>query len=559
MMKFSYIFLVAFLLTASLFSNNANAAPAYAFRVKFKDKNGTKTFADSLSFLSSKALMRRAKQGIPLDSTDLPVVQTYIDTVMTTAAAVKLHNVSKWFNQVVVITFDSSKITQLQSLPMVASVKLVARYANGVFKTDNNPVVGGKFANEINANKTTGNSAYYGLSFQQIDLIQSDCLHDLGYRGEGIDIAVFDVNFRYANTCAAFDSMQLENRVKDTHNFVKDTSYVYALSIPNDHGMNVLSCMASIRPSVFVGSAPKANYFLYITEDISSEQPIEEDNWLSAAERADSIGVDLINSSLGYNMYDQPHTSYTYANMDGQTSLIVRAANKAVSKGIFVVQAQGNEGAGAWLYMLTPADGDSVYSVGSVDGSGAWGQSGYGPTYSGTIKPDGVCMGMGVVVLASSCNTGTTNGSSFASPTMCGAIACLWQAHPQLTVWQLRDLLRKSSSHFSNPNNTLGYGIPDFCMAHNIVLGVEEEPVVHTDFVVFPNPTQTEFFIRSLSPSEEACQLMLINQQGQVILKRSIRKSWSYESDFMSSLPAGNYHILISNGTRIQSIPLSKQ
>lgn len=556
-MKFAYLLLLFGILFQVATSKRVTAAPAYAYRVTFKDKNGTKSFADSLSFLSPKALLRRSKQGIPLDSTDLPVVQAYIDTVMTTAAAVKLHNVSKWFNQVVVITFDSSKITQLQALPMVASVKLVARYANGVFKTDD-AVIGGKFEEEISAQKTTGNSAYYGLSFQQIDLIQSDCLHDLGYRGEGIDIAVFDVNFRYANTCAAFDSMQSEGRVKDTHNFVKDTSYVYAVSIPNDHGMNVLSCMASIRPSVFVGSAPKANYFLYITEDISSEQPIEEDNWLSAAERSDSIGVDLINSSLGYNLYDQPHTSYTYANMDGQTSLIVRAANKAVAKGIFVVQAQGNEGAGAWIYMLTPADGDSVYSVGSVNGSGAWGQSGYGPTYSGTIKPDGVCMGMGVVVLASSCNTGTTNGSSFASPTMCGAIACLWQAHPDLTVWELRDLLRKSSSHFSNPNNTLGYGIPDFCMAHNIVLGVEEAPVVPTDYVVFPNPTQTEFFIRSLSPSQETCQLILLNSQGQVITKRLMKKSWTYESDFMHSVPAGNYQILISNGTRIQSIPVTK-
>lgn len=249
---FTSILLVFFL----LIHWESIAAPAYAFRVTFKNKNGTLSFADSSSFLTPKALQRRSKQGIMLDSSDLPVVQSYIDTVMQTGSAVKLHNVSKWFNQIVVITYDSSKVHSIAALPMVASVKLVARYANGIWKTDETPVKKlPEVENELN--KTTGTSAYYGVSFQQMDIIQVDCLHDMGYRGEGMDIAILDDNFRYTNTCPVFDSIFIENRVKDTWSFIRDTSWVY-VNVPNHHGMNVLSNIASNIPGTFVGSAPKA-------------------------------------------------------------------------------------------------------------------------------------------------------------------------------------------------------------------------------------------------------------------------------------------------------------
>jgi hypothetical protein len=261
--------------------------------------------------------MRRAKQNIMLDSSDLPVVKSYIDSVVVKSNAVMLHNVSKWFNQVVVITYDSLKGANCSSLPMVESVKLIARYNNGIFK--NSQINDSKFDNEVvNSNKTTGTSAYYGLTFQQVNMLGLDCLHDLGYRGEDMDIAVFDVNFRYTDVCSAFDSLRLQNRIKDVYNFVKDTNYVFSQAINNDHGMNVLGCMASLIPSVNIGTSPYGNYYLYNTEDNYSEQPIEEDNWLSAAERADSIGVYLVNSSLGYNNFDAPFTntsSYKYADL----------------------------------------------------------------------------------------------------------------------------------------------------------------------------------------------------------------------------------------------------
>ena len=555
MKKFLLLLTVCFL--GAHFS--AEAAPAYAFRVKFNDKNGTLSFADSLQFLSPKALERRSKQQIMLDSSDLPVVQHYIDTVMTVSNALRLQSVSKWFNQIVVITFDSSKAADIAALPMVDGVVLVARYANGVFKTNTSLA---KFPEVTpTQQKVTGTSAYYGLSFQQVDQLDADCLHDLGFKGEQMDIAVFDVNFRYANTCTAYDSLQLQSRVKDVYNFPRDTAYVYSTSIPSSHGMNVLGCMAANIPGTYVGTAPNANYFLYITEDVLVEAPIEEDNWLMAAERADSIGVYLINSSLGYNKFDAPLTaaSYVYADMDGNTSLIVKAANKAVSKGMFVVNAQGNEGLSAWHYMLTPADGDSVYSVGSVDGSGLWGASGYGPTFDGRVKPDGCAMGKGTSLIGDNCLVGASNGSSFASPIMCGAIACLWQALPNLTNWQLRNLIKMSSDRYTNPTNTHGYGIPNFCTAYQIALGTSDVIAMDYTFAVFPNPLQGEFYLKSYDASIQELSYSLYGLNGNLIYRSGMIKSPVIYSDALRNVASGEYILLVSTINKQFSTKIVKQ
>jgi len=548
-MKMKFLFVFLFVFQAVL---ESSAAPAYAFRVRFTDKNGTLTFADSLQFLSPKALERRWKQSILLDSTDLPVVQSYIDTVMSVSNAARLHSVSKWFNQIVIITFDSSKVNDIAALPMVDTVLLVARFNNGNFKTNSSLE---KFP-EVQpfAGKTTGNSAYYGLSFQQVDMLDADCLHDLGFKGQDMDVAVFDVNFRFANTCAAYDSLQQQSRVKDVYNFARDTAYVYSTAIPSSHGMNVLGCMAANIPGTYVGTAPNANYFLYITEDVLVEAPIEEDNWLMAAERADSLGVYLINSSLGYNTYDAPlgSRSYTYNHMNGHTSLIAQAANKAVSKGIFVVNAQGNEGLSAWHYMLTPADGDSVYSVGSVDGSGLWAGSGYGPTVDGRVKPDGVAMGKATMLIGDNCSTGAANGSSFAAPTLCGAVACLWQALPHLKNWQLRNLIRMASDRYANPNNTHGYGIPNFCTAYQIALGTSEVQALDYTFAVYPNPVQDAFTVKAYQLGQPF-SFSLYDLQGRLVYRSQQLEQSEVYCDALKQQPAGEYVLLISSLNKLYS------
>ena len=532
--------------------STAQVVPAYGYRVTFKDKNGTLSFADSLQYLSQKALQRRAFQGIALDSTDLPVVQAYIDTVVQTANALRLHTVSKWFNQVVVITSDSMKKIALEALPMVANVKLVARYGNGVFK----PAPGGSKFPEVEPgnplNKTTGNSAYYGLSYQQVDLIEADCLHDLGFRGEGMDIAVFDENFRYTNTCIAFDSLRQQQRIKDTFNFCRNIPWVFNPGIPSSHGMNVLGCMAANWPGTYVGTAPSANFFLYITEDNLVEQPIEEDNWLAAAERSDSAGVYIINSSLGYNQFNAVLSSnnYTYADMNGQVSLIARAANRAVSKGIFVVNAQGNEGFSAWHYMLTPADADSVYSVGMVDGSGIWGGSGYGPSSDGQIKPDGMALGKWAGLIGDNCQVGFANGSSFATPIMSGAIACLWQAVPTLPVWKLRNIIRMSSDRYNNVNNTHGYGIPNFCTAYGIATGTSDVLSIDHRYAIFPNPSSSSFTIKAYDGADPIFAVRMYDAMGRLVFSDASQSSRLRTISNLEQLTPGTYTVILSTATR---------
>ena len=529
--------------------------PAYAFRVKFKNKNGTLTYADSLLFLTQKSLDRRSKQGISLDSSDLPVVPSYINQVMTTAVAVKLHNVSKWFNQIVVITLDSTKATDIAALPMVASVSLVANYPNGVYQRPDNPAAD-KFAEvmPIEGKRTRPGSSYYGLAYQQINIMHGDYLHDIGFKGEGMDIAVFDVNFRYTNTCPAFDSINASSRIKDVYNFAKDTAYVYSTLIAVEHGMNVLGCMGGNIPGTYVGTAPNANFYLYITEDWLTEQPIEEDNWLSAAERADSLGVYVVNSSLGYNIFtDLPSASYSYSNMDGQASLIAKAANKAVSKGIFIVNAEGNEGASSWHYMLTPADADSVYSVGSVDGSGLWAGSGYGPTYDGRIKPDGCGMGKSSMLIGGNCAPGTSNGSSFASPMVCGSIACLWQSTPSLTAFQLRRIVRMCSDHYTAPNNTVGYGIPNFELAHAIVTGTSDVTNIDYTFSLYPNPCDGHFSVRSYDPAIANVAYSIYDLKGKLIYRNDKLMNANFQSDALEHVASGEYILLISSFNKTYS------
>lgn len=556
---------ISILFACILIVDNTSAAPAaWAFRVKFTDKSGTLTFADSLTFLTQKSLDRRSKQGLTLDSTDLPVVPGYINQVMTAASAVKLHNVSKWFNQIVVISLDSATtVANIAALPMVASVKCVARYPNGVFKTKSE--TGNKFPEVLPsittaAKHTRPGSTYYGVAYHQINIMHGDYLHDIGFKGEGMDIAIFDVNFRYTNTCPAYDSLNADSRVKDVYNFARDTAYVYSTAIPNDHGMNVLGCMAANLPGTYVGTAPEANFHLYITEDWLTEQPIEEDNWLSAAERADSLGVYIVNSSLGYNIYsDLPASSYTYASMDGKTSLVAKAGNMAVSKGMFMVNAQGNEGAGAWHYMLTPADADSIYSVGTVDGSGIWGNSGYGPTYDGRIKPDGCGMGKAAELIGGTCAPGTSNGSSFSSPMVCGSIACLWQSAPNLTAFQLRRVVRMSSDHYSNPNNTLGYGIPNFKLASSIISGTSDVTNIDYTFSLYPNPCKGEFTVRSYDPSIEHVAYTLYDMQGRLIYQSEKLINANFHCDALNHVPTGEYMLVLSTLGKMYSTKVVKE
>ncbi len=552
---------VLFIVSLFFLAQSVTAQTGYAFRVKLCDKNGGLTIADSLQFLSQKSLDRRSRQGITLDTTDLPVVQMYVDSVMRVANAVKLHNRSKWFNQIVVITYDSSKISDVLNIPFVCGAKLVAEYLNYTPKTEVNPdaLSARKFPTvEPITNKTTGDPSYYGITYQQINMLKADCLHDLGFRGEGMTVAVLDAGFNHSDTHTQFDSLRNSGRFLGTYNFVKDTTDI--LTVSNDHGTNVMSIIISEDSGSYVGIAPKVNMYALMTEDIFTEQPIEEDNWLSAAEWADSAGVDIINGSLGYNEFYAPHQSYTYsADFDGNTTLIARAANMAVSKGIFTCVAQGNTGAQTWHYMLTPADADSAYSVGSVDGSGAWSQSGYGPNADGQIKPNGVALGKSTALIGGNGLPGVSNGSSFASPLIAGAVACLWQAFPEKTESQIRHLVMQVSDRYTTPNNTNGYGMPNFCMAYNLTLGTDDfENESQSTFKVYPNPNNGSFSIR-VKQSAIPYGFEMYDVNGKVIGKLSNINNLIYRNEQLTNLPAGTYFIKIRSKKGVEQTVITKQ
>ena len=543
-----------FILIFSIFIfNEVSAVTGYAYRISFTNKTGSLTFADSSQFLSPKSLLRRSKQQIPLEFADLPIVPKYIDSVYQIIDGKQLHNKSKWFNQVVIIVDDTTKMQLLTSISFVQDYKLVAIYSNWVAK----PNVAQQHVQKINKfpdtfpllQKTTGDPAYYGTSFQQINLHNGDILHDQGFRGQNMTIAVLDAGFKSVEQGLPFDTMHLQNRLLATWNFVKDTSDVYELN--NNHGTNVLGCMTGIIKDKYVGTAPNASYYLFMTEDVGSEQPIEEDNWISALEYADSAGVDIFNSSLGYYDFDSPFQDFTYSDLDGKSTLMSKACNKAAKTGMIPIVSQGNEGTSAFVYLTNPADADSAYSVGMVDGSGIWCGSGYGPNSSNKTKPDGVALGCNAMIVNSNDQVATSNGSSFASPILCGLVACFWQKFPQLHWFEVLDYVRASSDRYTTPNDTHGFGIPDFSKASQLILDFDKTEEALEGLKLYPNPSNDGVFYIKNEQTNHPYSYSIFDMQGRLIsFNKNCSKSVLRINDLIQ-FPTGNYFIKIEKENKM--------
>ncbi len=342
-----------------------------------------------------------------------------------------------------------------------------------------------KIANEdIVKGVTSGESYDYGQAFNQINMLNGIPLHDLGYDGAGMTIAVLDAGFLNANVLSAFDSLWLNNQIIGYKDFVSPLAPDIFGS--HTHGTSVLSTMGANLPAEMVGTAPKADYWLLRSEDDATEYLIEELNWASAAEYADSVGVDVINSSLVYNTFDDPAQDHTYAYMDGNTTPITIAADLAASKGILVVNSAGNSGSSSWHYIGAPADGDSVFSIGAVNSSGVYASfSSTGPTYDGRIKPNVVAQGQGsTIISAYSGNVISGNGTSFSSPITAGMVASLWQAHPDKKNTEIMEAIQQSATQALNPDSLLGFGIPDYFAAHTL-LSVPVIHIINLDIKVF--------------------------------------------------------------------------
>ncbi len=469
--------------------------------VQFRDKIGTPyTVGQPQQFLSARALARRQRQQIPVAARDLPPSPAYLQQVRALGAEVVYQ--TRWLNGAIVAC-DSVKLGLIRALPFVRDAQ-----------TLNRPGRAGRPARAPRAEVSAARPATanpYGKAFAQAEQIDAVAMHTAGFRGEGIQIAVFDAGFPGVDQIAAFQPLFQQGRLASTFDFVGKDRSVYER---DGHGTATLSCIAGNLPNTFIGTAPNATFHLCITEDISSEHPIEEGNWLIAAEYADSAGVDIISSSLGYTTFDSPSPSYTNSSMDGNTALVTRAADLASAVGILVVNSAGNDGNGGWRYIGAPADGDSVLTVGAVDSTGIYARfSSQGPTADGRLKPNLAAQGQAAAIIGGNGFVYRGNGTSFSCPILAGMAAGFWQANQNLTAQQVRQFLEASGSQTNNPDNLLGKGIPNFrramIAAGNPLATASPGPDGRGVPELYPNPVPGGAFGLRLPPHLQRVPLTL--------------------------------------------------
>ncbi len=487
--------------------------------IQFSDRNNSLYSTSTPSqYLSPRAINRRTNQGISIKINDLPVNQWYIDSVASTG--VKILNVSKWLNAI--------------SIDTTGKPNALAKILTFSFVVQAKPI-GIKAVVEIDAQKTkaptnhynkfedyvvisTPPSLNYGSSFNQVSMIGADCLHNNGYKGEGMIISVIDAGFYKADSLLAFDSLRTKNSILGTRNFVNNTKSVYQT---HSHGMMVLSTMGGNLPGQLIGTAPNAKYWLLQSEDAATENIIEEFNWVAAAELSDSVGADVINSSLGYDTFDDPSQNHTYADLNGKVAMSSIGATIAADKGIIVVVSAGNSGPGK---IGAPADADSILTIGAVDASGALASfSSRGPSFDKRIKPNVAAQGQGSIVAATGGGIAGANGTSFSSPITAGAVACLWQANPGKTNMQIIKAVEKSGTQFTSPDSLLGYGIPNMCTA-NLLLGGYELTQFKKDNVIiaYPNPFETNINISFYSMNKQTVEICLFDISGRKVSEKTL-------------------------------------
>lgn len=476
-------FLLMFL-AATMFAQAQVATNIYW--VQFTDKEGSPYSIDNPeAYLSPRALQRRANLNITIDEYDLPVNPQYLQAVADCGA--EIINPSKWLNGVSVHVTDPSVIEAINALDCVMTVRNCPNDLKAQEQKER------WLANEMKpAASTRSSKGFYGGAEDQVKQLNVDVLHDMGFDGTGVIIAVLDGGFEGAENTSCFDNMREEGRLLGTRDFVYGSNSVYTQST---HGTSCLSTMGAYDPNNMVGTAYKASYYLIHTEDGDSENIIEEYNWVSGAEYADSLGVDVCSTSLGYITFDMSQWDHPYQHYDGKTAPMSIGAEIAASRGMICMNAAGNEGDGNCTLGI-PADAEHIVTVGAVNAAGDRASfSSVGPTYDGRIKPDVMAMGEGTYVASGYGSWWpyyNGNGTSFATPVLAGAVACLRQARPYSSVQEICDALRACGNRAENPDSKYGYGIPDFSQALEL-LKVEEHSVAANEIInVYPNPSQGE-------------------------------------------------------------------
>ncbi|MFD2603379.1 S8 family serine peptidase [Flavobacterium suzhouense] len=475
--------------------------------IYFKDKPDADYYlANPTEMLSQKALDRRARQNILLDEKDIPIHADYLN-VIKESTGVTVMSKSKWLNAIHV-RGERDNIELLKANSFVDHIDYADKSLNTSRISIQNQVV------SANKNLETQIDFNYGNSANQIQMLNGQLLHQSDYTGKGITIAVLDAGFPGVNTTQPFQRMRDNGQIKGGYDFVARSEDYYQ---GGTHGTLVLSTMAGYVEGQLTGTAPDAFYYLFRTEDATSENPVEESYWVEAAEAADSLGVDIINTSLGYFVYDNGRYSHTYEQMDGQTAFITRGADIAVSRGIFCVVSAGNSANTINPHIPAPADAPGVLTVGAVDLNEMYVSfSSIGPTADNRLKPDVMAKGYQATLATPEGTIGVASGTSFSSPITAGLVACLWQALPDKTNTELRELIKESADRYSEPNNQYGYGIPDFSLAMQKAMGLTDG-----NFIVYPNPAND--IVHLLFPKNiQRTTVTIFNELGQRVSQQNV-------------------------------------
>lgn len=519
--------------------------------VSFTDKkNSTFSINRPEEFLSPRAIQRRIRQNIATDSLDLPVNREYISQVLI--PGVTLVHSSKWLNGITVKSEIDTFTRYARSLPFVREVIRTKRNIAG------KSGISKFYVPTVPDDHLPVDSSFYGESVFQVTQLNGHYLHQRGFLGQGIHIAVLDGGFFHADTLSAFDSLWINGQILGIKDFVDPGEPFFET---NYHGMSVLSCMGGNLPGKLMGTAPKASYWLIRSEDTGSEFIIEEDNWVAAAEFADSAGVDIINSSLGYSLFDDPLTQHTYADMDGKTTRVTRGANIAASRGILVFSSAGNEGNKSWKYIIAPSDGDLVIGVGAVsrDGEPAFFTS-YGPASDGDIKPNVSGMGYNTFLVRNTGVTGPGSGTSFSSPVVTGVAACLWQACPEATAAEVKNAIEKSAHLYESPDSLLGYGIPDMIRAARFLgftnIPLQDDP---NPWHVYPNPVIDRLVLQRMGANMQMPVIItLTSADGRIWYNKRIDMTDSPVTIATGELPSGLFLLSVVTGSSVKTFKIIK-
>ena len=532
--------------------------------IQLKNKAlNTFSLANPSQYLGSRALQRRTRYGISIDSTDLPITQRYLDSIRS-VPNVQILSTSRWLNQVLIRTTDVNAINRINNFSFVQSTGAIApvpafmqepvnKFTETITTTDPEP-------NRLQ--QIVGDTLNYGNSYAQIHIHEGEFLHNKNFTGKGMVIAVLDAGFQSYKTITAFDSVRMQGRILGERDFV---NFDNSVNEDHPHGMQCLSIICANWPGRMVGSAPAASFWLLRTEDVSSEYPVEEFNYVVGAEFADSAGADMISCSLGYNIFDDPQFNHSYAQLNGNTTIATKGADFAAKKGMLLTNSAGNEGSNSWQYITAPSDADSVVCIGAVNTSGVIaGFSSRGIPTDPRIKPNVVSVGVGTVIAGFGNQPTFGNGTSYSNPNLNGLIACLWQAFPEYNNKKIMDAVYKSSDRFANPDKIYGYGIHNFKKAYRILKKEKNQTLLGADYWLKanPNPFNDTIKVDFAGQKDGTATIQLIQPNGTIIAEKTIiiEEQELFSTSFLNltNLPFGSYSVRYNDGTNTKTVLLQK-